>query len=145
MVAVPSFEIDGKPGPAFGCPKGPSTVKVQTTCAEQRRSSSELLVILLDDLKHRLKSASASYNIDFVFVFVFVFVFGTHLLSFLEFLAIFVDDRRDVLELARLDEVLCRRERDGLSREFHRVQPVLDVLDLGRAEHQPLLPVRKRA
>ena len=36
----------------------------------------------------------------------------THLLSFLKFLAVFVDDRGDVLEVTVLDEVFRRRERN---------------------------------
>lgn len=67
----------------------------------------------------------------------------TCLLSFLELLTVFVDDRRDVLEITHLDEVFRRRQRDWFSREAHRVQPVLDVLDLSGAEHQPLLSIRK--
>ena len=47
--------------------------------------------------------------------------FGTYFLGFLEFLTVFVNDRRDVLKVFRLDEVLRGRECDGLSREFHRV------------------------
>ena len=71
--------------------------------------------------------------------------FWTYLLSFLEFLTVFVDDGRDMLEVAHLDKVFRRGECDWLLREFHRVQPVLDVLDLSRAEHKPLLSIRKSA
>ena len=62
MVTIPSFEVDGQPSPTLGLPKGPSAVKVQTARAEQGRSPSELLVVLLDDLEHRAKSASVTHD-----------------------------------------------------------------------------------
>lgn len=60
VVTIPSFEVDGQPSPTLGLPKRPSTVKVQTARAEQGRSPSELLVVLLDDLEQRAKSASVT-------------------------------------------------------------------------------------
>ena len=51
VFAVPSFEIYGKPRSVLAEPEGPSTIKVQSTCAEQGRSSFEFLVVLLKDLQ----------------------------------------------------------------------------------------------
>lgn len=62
VVTIPSFEVDSQPSPTLGLPKGPSAVKVQTARAEQGRSPSELLVVLLDDLEHRAKSAPVTHN-----------------------------------------------------------------------------------
>lgn len=109
VVTIPSFEIDGQPCSTLSMPKGTSTFKVQTTRAEQRRSSSELLVVLLEDLECHSTSASVTRkNRGGGRVFPpFFCVFGTYFLSFLEFLTIFVDDGRDMLEVAHLDEVFC--------------------------------------
>ena len=63
VVAIPSFEIDGQPRPALGLPKGPSAIKVQTTCTKQGRSSFELLVVLIEDLEKNARDQFSSVTV----------------------------------------------------------------------------------